>query len=312
MSFNSLILGNKYSKKDLSEIFDNPNISIVREGIYNVSNSESFFFVDLEKKGKEDRFHFDDYFEGDFFHWDSQTTQHIDTPKIQEIVKGLRTPHLFIRVTPKVKNTTQPFIYCGRLKYVEYIEGTSKPVHLIFQNIDYQDDTENKDLLDVYFWKPDKIGGASQFKITNRETVSEDRKRKLKKPNITERSGLVTSRVGQGYYRQQIIEKWEGKCPVTQSELLKILISSHIVPWSECNDKERLDVENGILLSPNVDSLFDKHLISFSDNGQMIISERLSTEELKKLGIPVGITIKVTEGMKKYLQRHRERLLQND
>ena len=312
MSFNSLILGNKYSKKDLSEIFDNPNISIVREGIYNVSNSESFFFVDLEKKGKEDRFHFDDYFEGDFFHWDSQTTQHIDTPKIQEIVKGLRTPHLFIRVTPKVKNTTQPFVYCGRLKYVEYIEGTSKPVHLIFQNIDYQDDTENKDLLDVYFWKPDKIGGSSQFKITNRETVSEDRKRKLKKPNITERSGLVTSRVGQGYYRQQIIEKWEGKCPVTQSELLKILISSHIVPWSECNDKERLDVENGILLSPNVDSLFDKHLISFSDNGQMIISERLSTEELKKLGIPVGITIKVTEGMKKYLQRHRERLLQND
>ena len=312
MSFNSLILGNKYSKKDLSEIFDNTNISIVREGIYNVSNSESFFFVDLEKKGKEDRFHFDDYFEGDFFHWDSQTTQHIDTPKIQEIVKGLRTPHLFIRVTPKVKNTTQPFVYCGRLKYVEYIEGTSKPVHLIFQNIDYQDDTENKDLLDVYFWKPDKIGGSSQFKITNRETVSEDRKRKLKKPNITERSGLVTSRVGQGYYRQQIIEKWEGKCPVTQSELLKILISSHIVPWSECNDKERLDVENGILLSPNVDSLFDKHLISFSDNGQMIISERLSGEELKKLGIPVGVTIKVTEGMKKYLQRHRERLLQND
>ena len=312
MSFNSLILGNKYSKKDLSEIFDNPNISIVREGIYNVSNSESFFFVDLEKKGKEDRFHFDDYFEGDFFHWDSQTTQHIDTPKIQEIVKGLRTPHLFIRVTPKVKNTTQPFVYCGRLKYVEYIEGTSKPVHLIFQNIDYQDDTENKDLLDVYFWKPDKIGGASQFKITNRETVSEDRKRKLKKPNITERSGLVTSRVGQGYYRQQIIEKWEGKCPVTQSELLKILISSHIVPWSECNDKERLDVDNRILLSPNVDSLFDKHLISFSDNGQMIISERLSGEELKKLGIPVGVTIKVTEGMKKYLQRHRERLLQND
>ena len=312
MSFNSLILGNKYSKKDLSEIFDNTNISIVREGIYNVSNSESFFFVDLEKKGKEDRFHFDDYFEGDFFHWDSQTTQHIDTPKIQEIVKGLRTPHLFIRVTPKVKNTTQPFVYCGRLKYVEYIEGTSKPVHLIFQNIDYQDDTENKDLLDVYFWKPDKIGGSSQFKITNRETVSEDRKRKLKKPNITERSGLVTSRVGQGYYRQQIIEKWEGKCPVTQSELLKILISSHIVPWSECNDRERLDVENGILLSPNVDSLFDKHLISFSDNGQMIISERLSGEELKKLGIPVGVTIKVTEGMKKYLQRHRERLLQND
>ena len=54
MSFNSLILGNKYSKKELSKKFDNPNISIVREGIYNISGSESFFFVDLEKKGKEE------------------------------------------------------------------------------------------------------------------------------------------------------------------------------------------------------------------------------------------------------------------
>tara|TARA_B100000767_G_C19588041_1_gene460195 strand:- start:113 stop:661 length:549 start_codon:yes stop_codon:yes gene_type:complete len=127
MSFNSLVIGNKYSKKDLSEIFDNPNISKIREGIYNVSQSESFFFVDFEKKGKEERFHFDDFFEGDYFHWDSQTTQHINTPKIQEIVHGERTPHLMIRITPKIKNVTQPFVYCGRLKYVEYEEGTSKP-----------------------------------------------------------------------------------------------------------------------------------------------------------------------------------------
>lgn len=312
MSYSILKIGQGYSKSDLSKIFDNPNISTVREGLYNIDESNTFFFVDLEKKGKEERFHFDDFFEGDFFHWDSQTTQHIDTPKIQEIVKGSRTPHLFIRVSPRVKNVTQPFIYCGRLKYVEYVEGTSKPVHIIFQNLDYQDETENKDLLEIYFWKPGKIGGTSRFKITNREVISEDRKRKLKEPNITERSGLVTSRVGQGYYRQQIIEKWEGRCPVTQSELLKVLISSHIVPWSECNDKERLDVENGILLSPNADSLFDKHLISFSDTGQMIVSKKLPPEELERLGVKKNVTIKVTEGMRKYLQRHRERLLKDD
>lgn len=312
MTFSELKIGEKYSKKDLSEIFQNPNISIVREGIYNLNDSESLFFVDLEKTGKDDRFHFDDYFEGDFFHWDSQTPQHINSPKIQEIVKGYRIPHLFIRISPKLKNQTQPFIYCGRLKYVEFIKGTSKPVHLIFQNIDYQDETENKELLEVYFWKPTKIGGTSRFKITNREIISEERKRKLKEPNVTERSGLVTSRVGQGYYRQQIIEKWEGKCPVTKSELLNILISSHIVPWSECTDKERLDVENGILLSPNIDSLFDKHLLSFSDSGQMIVSKRLSERELQKLGVPKDVSIKVTDGMKKYLQKHRERLLKND
>ena len=109
--FNNLDIGNLYSKADLSEIFDNPNIKIIREGIYNLSPTDTFFFVDLEKKGKEDRFHFDDFFVEDFFHWDSQTTQHINTPKIQEIVNGFRTPHLFIREVPKIKNITQPFVY---------------------------------------------------------------------------------------------------------------------------------------------------------------------------------------------------------
>ena len=306
MSFNSLILGKKYSKKDLSEIFDNPNISIVREGIYNLSNSESFFFVDLEKKGKEERFHFDDFFEGDYFHWDSQTTQHINTPKIQEIVNGDRTPHLMIRITPKIKNVTQPFIYCGRLKYLEYEEGTSKPVHILFQNIDYQDDTDNEELLEIYSWKPNKIGKTTKSKITKQGVISKERVINHKKPNKTERSGLVTSRVGQGYYRQKIREKWNYKCPVTGCEILSILISSHIVPWSESNHSERLDVENGILLSPDVDSLFDKHLISFTNDGELVLSNRITKEHLKKLGIPTDVKIPISEGMKKYLNKHRE------
>jgi len=308
MSFEKLIIGSKYSKKDLSKIFDNPNISLVREGIYNLKTPESFFFVDLEKEGKEERFHFDDYFEGEYFHWDSQPDQHINSPKIQEIVVGKRTPHLFVRLVPKIKNVTQPFVYCGRLNYQYHEGGTSKSIHIIFQNIDFVDETENPELLQIYFWKPTMIGGSSRFQIKNIDKVSEQRKRKFKIPNETERSGLVTSRVGQGYYRQQIIEKWEGKCPVTNSNILKILISSHIVPWSESTDEERLDVENGILLSPTLDSLFDKNLISFEDTGEMILSKTLTLNDLKVLGVPNGVKIKVTEGMKKYLKKHREKL----
>lgn len=309
MSFEALVIGNKYSKKDLSEIFDNPNISIVREGIYNVNDSESFFFVDLEKKGKEKRFHFDDFFEGDSFHWDSQTTQHINSPKIQEIVNGLRTPHLMIRVTPKIKNITQPFIYCGRLRYLEYEEGTSKPVHMVFQNLDFQDDTFNKDLLEIYFWKPNKIGKTTKSKIKKQGFISKKRISNYKKPNKTERRGLVTSRVGQGYYRQMIREKWNNTCPVTGCEIINILIASHIVSWSESNEKERLDVENGILLSPNVDALFDKHLISFTDNGELVLSSNISEQQLSKLGISPNVIIPVSDGMKKYLNRHREKTL---
>ncbi len=308
MSVKDLKIGGFYTKSDLSEIFDNPNIKLVREGIYNQSNDLTFYFVDLVKEGKEERFHFNDFFEEDFFHWDSQTTQHINSPKIKEVINGQRIPHLFVRVYPKVKSKTQPYIYCGRLKYIDHDPNTSNPVHIIFQNIDYEDDTSNEDLFEIYTWKPHKIGRSSVVKQSKIGVISSQRISNYKKPNKTERSGLVISRVGQGYYRQLVREKWDNRCPVTGIRIVGILISSHIVPWSESNDEERLDVENSVLLSPNVDSLFDKHLISFSDEGRILLSNKITTEDLIKLGINDQTIIPISEGMRKYLKRHRERM----
>ena len=71
----------------------------------------------------------------------------------------------------------------------------------------------------------------------------------LNLPSVTERSGLVTSRVGQGAYRKRIIHRWEYKCAVTNFNKLDILIASHIVTWEQSNDAKRLDVQNGILFS---------------------------------------------------------------
>ena len=306
-----LEVGQKYSKKDLASLIDEPRLLNVREGVSSCDNSDSYLlFVDLEKEDKEKRFHFDDFFEEDFFHWDSQTTQHIESPKIQEVVTGSVVTYLFVRVKQKEKSKTLPFIYCGRVKYVSHEKGTNKPVHLLFQNIDYDDFTDNLDLLEVYRWKPSDAGMTTKSKISRTGSVSDERKRKYKKPEQTERKGLVTSRVGQGYYRQQVINKWKGKCPLTGIDALPILISSHIVPWSESNDDERLDVENGILLSPNLDALFDRHLISFDDYGEILISSKVSEkniENLKLLSLP---NIEINERMLKYIRRHRNKFLE--
>ena len=165
-----LKIGNKYSKKELSNLLDQPTLKTVREGVFNCNNSASYLlFVDLEKQGKEERFHFDDFFEEDYFHWDSQTSQHIHSPKIQEIISGSRVPHLFIRVSQKIKSVTQPFIYCGRMRYEEHEKETSKPVHIVFQNIDYDDFHENEDLMEVYNWNPKKAGKTSKSIITKKE-----------------------------------------------------------------------------------------------------------------------------------------------
>ena len=85
------------------------------------------------------------------------------------------------------------------------------------------------------------------------------------------------------------------------------MIASHIVPWRSSNDKERLDKDNGILLSPLYDALFDKHLISFQDDGKIMISKGIFDNELLLL-IDKNSTIDVTEGMKQYLRKHRELL----
>jgi 5-methylcytosine-specific restriction protein A len=104
-------------------------------------------------------------------------------------------------------------------------------------------------------------------------------------PTLTERSGLVTSRVGQGAYRKSIIHRWEYKCAVTNYNKLDILIASHIVPWAQSNDMERLDVHNGILLSPTYDALFDKHLITFDNKGKIILSNKIETSAYQKIGV---------------------------
>ena len=107
----------------------------------------------------------------------------------------------------------------------------------------------------------------------------------IKIPNETERRGLVTSRVGQGAYRKRIIHRWEYKCAVTGFDKLNVLIASHIVPWSDSNDNERLDVHNGILLSPTYDALFDKHLITFENTGKIILSPIIETQAFQKIGV---------------------------
>ena len=82
------------------------------------------------------------------------------------------------------------------------------------------------------------------------------------------------------------------------------MIASHIKPWSVCNNQERLDMFNGILLSPNLDRAFDYGLISFNDDGTILISQEFDCYE--DFDIDKESTIKLHENHKPYLRFHRE------
>ena len=129
-------------------------------------------------------------------------------------------------------------------------------------------------------------------------------------PNKTEREGLIISRVGQGAYRKSILFRWDFKCAVTNYSKKEILIASHIVPWKDSNDQERLDVDNGILLSPTYDALFDQHLISFENNGKIILSDTLRKTDYATIGVSGKESIKrLSKGNIFYLESHQKKLV---
>lgn len=130
----------------------------------------------------------------------------------------------------------------------------------------------------------------------------------------TEREALCLARIGQGQFRVGCSQIWGWRCAVTGAAIQEVLRASHIKPWSKSNDIERLDPYNGLLLAAHVDALFDRHLISFSDNGDLLVSSRLACDELAKIGITLGDSqiVGVHEKHRPYLAQHRRIFYQND
>lgn len=122
----------------------------------------------------------------------------------------------------------------------------------------------------------------------------------------TERALLGKARIGQGKFRQDLIARWGGRCALTGVDRLELLRASHIKPWSGSNNEERLDPCNGFLLSAAYDAAFDAKLISFADDGAMILAEDFSVSDAQKAGINPGLTVaELTEKNRTYLAEHR-------
>jgi putative restriction endonuclease len=85
------------------------------------------------------------------------------------------------------------------------------------------------------------------------------------------------------------------------------LVASHCKPWRDANNDERLDGENGLLLTPSVDHLFDRGFIGFEDTGRLIISPVAHRPSLERMGIRTNEPINVgsfTTGQKSFLDFH--------
>jgi hypothetical protein len=127
----------------------------------------------------------------------------------------------------------------------------------------------------------------------------------------TDRTAIVRARRGQGLFRDRVA-RIETRCRITGVENPAHLVASHCKPWRDASNEERLDGENGLLLTPSIDHLFDRGFIGFENNGRLIISPVAHSVSLQRMGIEVSEPVNVgefTSGQKQYLEFHRNSVL---
>ncbi|KAA3604697.1 MAG: hypothetical protein DWQ06_04475 [Calditrichaeota bacterium] len=130
---------------------------------------------------------------------------------------------------------------------------------------------------------------------------------------ITEKEIIQNVRVGQEKFRKQLLKELK-KCPITKIDDKKLLVASHIRPWIYSDNLERLNPQNGFLLSPLFDKLFDKGvgLITFTSKKEILISKKLSKENIKRINIEhLQIIDELPiQGREEYLAYHRKYIFQ--
>jgi hypothetical protein len=146
----------------------------------------------------------------------------------------------------------------------------------------------------------DKWGEHIEAEVMNARDIAE-----------TERAAIVQARRGQGKFRERV-QSVERACRITRVDRPEHLVASHIKPWRDADNVDRLNGENGLMLIPTIDHLFDRGFISFEDKGRVIVSPVADAVSLNRMGIQTAEPMNVgafTEGQRQYLDYHRENVL---
>lgn len=161
--------------------------------------------------------------------------------------------------------------------------------------------------VDPKFWYFERSNGIDLNNLPSNTQEVEEIINRIRDEDITECLQLILKRIGQSKFRKNLLKR-DGKCVLTGIRLESVLIASHIKGWSDSDDSERLDTDNGLLMSATYDRLFDAYLISFNDDGSVIFNRKLA--KYKSLTEPVKhARIQMSANMRQFMKHHREKFL---
>lgn len=268
--FDQIKVGNTYSRQDLIKIWGYAGIEAIQRGVVTPSNSSAvILFVTKNKDKYATPYH--DYISDGYLYWDGEEKGRSNDRIINTRFSN-EPIHLFYRYEARLD-----FIYMGLVKYQEHIPMENEPFKFVYK-----------------IASDEEIAAPT---VKEPETPYGDRS--------TERQTLSLARLGQGKYRVDLLNMWDA-CSLTQVDVPEILRASHIKPWSKSNNFERLDPYNGLVLTPTLDTLFDRGFISFQNSGQIILSNEIEPYR-KTLNLsPDMKLLKHFDGNNQYLEYHRD------
>lgn len=289
------IVNEYYSRADIYQVLSVPLSK--QKGAWNTGyreyNGAYYLFVGVGTPGRT-KHDYDNYWISyEKLHWKSKNKRNLNSND----VKNLKSNDYPVLIFTRNDSNDVKFKFEG-LGYAESCLYNSKENLVEFEWVidrrDYSLDlSEVKNKNFYYSLEDENIEDYMNFLIS--EGVAN-----------TEVISLVKLRVGQGKFRDQLIEKYDCKCLLCEVKNKNLLRASHIKPWANCNSIERLESNNGFLLCCNHDALFDRHLITFDEKGDIVISNKLDKDDYKSLNLDRNLKIFINEDIEYYLLHHRK------
>lgn len=177
------------------------------------------------------------------------------------------------------------------------------PRKLIGETLEYFNEIDIDENILKYFTEDEII--INEAALEHEEVIYEDNEIEDEDIYGDEREVITKARVNQSKFREKLMNRY-GKCALCGMNIKELLVASHIKPWKESAAKEKTSVENGLLLCPNHDKLFDKGYISFENDGSILISSLIDKENYDLLGISDDMKVNLTEDNIPFIEYHRQ------
>jgi putative restriction endonuclease len=250
--------------------------------------AQIFLFVTRERLGWMTPYK--NFLDDDLLFWDGEKG-HGSDERIANASRNGEEIHLFYR-----DQRLTPFTYYGKVVMIRCDRFTDRPSEFVFNVVS----------IGATFIPPDAMQVAEDQ--ADYAIVSEAGMNSIDRA-VTAKSRGIAQRV----FRGNLFRLWQGSCAVTSVQEPRVLRSSHIKPWTDSSVHEKVDHFNGLLLVPNLDALFNEGLVSFRDDGRIMVSTDWRTDDQRRMHIAPDLRLRrVHPESSRYLAFHRDVVFESD